>query len=90
MVRVAPRYPIFGLAKFVDEAGLAEQGVMYQLHRSPESLQYSKLSAASDIYQAGLTLYRMAAGLDEIEQQWQRRGDGLEPLKAVIEGSLHS
>lgn len=76
----------FGLSRHVDDQGLAEQDVMYRLHRPPESLQYSKMSADSDIYQAGLTLYRMATGLGVLEDQWTRAGGDWR--RAIVVGEL--
>lgn len=77
----------FGLSRYVDEYGLAEQDVMYVLHRPPEALLYDKLSPAADIYQAGLTLYRMATGAQALEAQWGTV-DQAEALKRVIAGRL--
>lgn len=53
----------FGLCQKVDAAGLATPAMVYEAHVAPEFLTVSSsLSAAADIYQAGLTLYRMCTG----------------------------
>lgn len=52
----------FGLSKYVDEWGLAEPDMMYNLHKTPEHFSNSKITNKSDIYQAGLTMYRFCNG----------------------------
>lgn len=59
----------FGLARFLDENGFAEQGYNYVLHRDPEAFYYNKRSIYSDIYQFGVTLYRMCNGNDVLQKQ---------------------
>lgn len=52
----------FGLSKYIDNHGLAQQGIMYTAHRPPESLLSPILTIQADIYQAGITLYRLCNG----------------------------
>lgn len=79
----------FGLAKYVDSHGLAEQDIMYRPHRVPESLTGSKVGASADVYQSGLTLYRMAVGGGSLDDQWAKfGGDDAEAYKAVLRGEL--
>lgn len=53
----------FGLAKPVDVNGLASPEKIYESHIAPEAVGTSTaLSAQYDVYQAGLTLYRMCLG----------------------------
>ncbi|MEQ1854897.1 MAG: serine/threonine-protein kinase [Longimicrobiales bacterium] len=79
----------FGLAKYVDSHGLAERDVMYASHRPPEGFLYDVFAQAADIYQAGLTLYRMAVGLAAFDEQWaSHAGDPTQAGKAVIAGRL--
>jgi serine/threonine protein kinase len=79
----------FGLAKYVDREGLAEQDVLYFTHSPPEAFQYDVFGQQADIYQAGLTLYRMAVGLDAFDQQWlAHRADDVAAAKAVVAGRL--
>lgn len=55
----------FGLAKYTDLYGLAEQTFAYSLHRAPEQIVAGiKQSRRTDIYQVGVTLYRMVNGND--------------------------
>lgn len=79
----------FGLAKYVNQEGLAEQPILYLTHRPPEAFQYNLFAQPADIYQAGLTLYRMAVGLNAFDQQWLRhQGDQMAAARAVIAGEL--
>ena len=55
----------FGLAKYTDVYGLVDQPYAYSLHRAPEQmLTNTKQSRPTDIYQVGVTLYRMVNGND--------------------------
>lgn len=64
----------FGLSRFLDKEGFAEQYFNYNLHRDPESFTYSKRSIYSDIYQFGMTLYRMCNGNNVLKIQAQKLG----------------
>jgi len=59
----------FGISKHLSEHGLATADRLYFLHLPPEYLLSQELSQAADIYQAGLTLYRMLVGIDSLEIQ---------------------
>ena len=59
----------FGLSRHLQSDGLATADNMYLLHLPPEALQAMELSPAADVYQAGLTLYRMCVGLSALEEQ---------------------
>lgn len=59
----------FGLALYTDTYGLCESQAFYTPHVTPEQLQRLKQSIKNDIYQAGLTIYRMVNGNDFFYQQ---------------------
>lgn len=59
----------FGLSRYLDENGMAEQNINYTIHSDPEYLQNSGRSIQSDIYQIGLTMYRLCNGVDILSQQ---------------------
>lgn len=59
----------FGLSRYLDENGVAEQDMNYTLHIDPEYLKNSGRSVQSDIYQMGLTMYRLCNGVDILSQQ---------------------
>lgn len=52
----------FGLAKHLSSDGVAELDRFYHFHIAPESIESKLLSHKSDIYQAGLTIYRLCNG----------------------------
>ncbi|MFD2132563.1 serine/threonine-protein kinase [Pseudogracilibacillus auburnensis] len=59
----------FGLSGYLNEHGLFSQPIQYRTHRSPESYNVNEKSIHDDIYQAGLTLYRMCNGNDSFDKQ---------------------
>ncbi|MFZ4452103.1 serine/threonine-protein kinase [Salibacterium aidingense] len=59
----------FGLSKYLNENGFAEQRRQYVAHRSPEAYITTDKTIQDDIYQAGLTLYRMCNGNAEFKNQ---------------------
>ena len=55
----------FGLALYTNTDGFADQNYFYTLHASPEMLDpNAKQTFLSDIFQAGITMYRMVNGND--------------------------
>lgn len=52
----------FGLSKYVDEHGMAANPEWYIVHAPPEGYGATHQSVQADIYQAGLTLFRMCNG----------------------------
>ncbi|PAE07792.1 serine/threonine protein kinase [Terribacillus saccharophilus] len=52
----------FGTSKYLNELGLVEIDPLYPLHFPPEAVNTDRASHLSDIYQIGLTMYRMANG----------------------------
>ncbi|MCB5903103.1 serine/threonine protein kinase [Bacillus cereus] len=61
----------FGLSKYLDENGFANQERQYVAHRPPEAYVTPDKTVQSDIYQAGLTLYRMCNGNFDFETQFE-------------------
>jgi serine/threonine protein kinase len=59
----------FGQAKFVDEDGFATPDGLYNRMVPPEVLETKDFTAAVDIYQFGLTLYRMCNGDQDFYEQ---------------------
>ena len=60
----------FGLAKHTCEDGLAEQNSVYVKQVPPEKLDAISFTNSFDIYQVGLTLYRMCNGDEEFDNQF--------------------
>lgn len=71
----------FGLAKYLTENNTATIEFFYNLHRAPETLESNIVSQHSDIYQAGLTIYRLCNGNKLFKQQLN---------KLVINGKFSS
>jgi len=67
----------FGQSRLTDPLGTATAPPMYELHLPPEAFSHSRLTSASDIYQAGLTLYRMCVCASGWENQIKRAGTKL-------------
>ena len=70
----------FGLCQQLDVLGFASPRLVYESHVAPEYLNASsELTVAADIYQAGLTLYRMCVGTRlwnvQIDRVIRRFGD---------------
>lgn len=60
----------FGLAKQISFAGIAAQDRLYGKMSPPEAFDTDQFTARLDIYQAGLTLYRMCVGDVEFYRQY--------------------
>jgi serine/threonine protein kinase len=59
----------FGLAKFTNIHRVAEQNMFYCFHTPPESLRTNQFTIQADIYQAGLTMYRLCNGTNVFKNQ---------------------
>ncbi len=64
----------FGQARQMNFAGVAAQGRHYTPMIPPEALTTDQLDYRFDIYQFGLTLYRMCVGNDEFKSQLNKYG----------------
>lgn len=64
----------FGLAKYLNEYGFELPEKLYPLHVPPERFEFGAMSKFSDVYQAGLTLYRMCNGDDFFKNQLSELG----------------
>lgn len=61
----------FGLARRTNADGVTEQARFYRRMLTPERARLeAEFSFSHDIYQAGLTLYRMAVGPVNFDNQW--------------------
>ncbi len=77
----------FGLAKYTNSDGFADQDFFYTLHASPEMLIQDMLQTIkSDIYQAGITIYRMANGNDFFYKQ--KPENSVEFSQKVLNGTF--
>lgn len=59
----------FGQTMPTDQFGVAKLPPLYLTHLPPEAYGYSKATKQADMYQVGLTLYRMSNGEDFLKPQ---------------------
>lgn len=64
----------FGLSRRLNSAGTAGQDRLYQRMMPPEVYDHPEYTRAFDIYQFGLTLYRMCNGNSAFHDQFMRFG----------------
>lgn len=76
----------FGLSREVTGHGLAEMPLVYVPHMPPERLSAMEVAKSADVYQAGLTLYRMCVGHAEFERQQAALGPRLH--HAILDGTF--
>jgi serine/threonine protein kinase len=62
----------FGLARSLKEDGTTEVEQFYHIHRAPETLLSNLINQQSDIFQAGLTIYRLCNGNNFFKKQVQK------------------
>lgn len=75
----------FGLSRYLDENGTATQTKSYTYHFDPESLLHSGRTVLSDIYQMGLTMYRVCYGNDILKEQIESlKVDNYDKLREVV------
>lgn len=61
----------FGLSRYLEMDGFANQPMQYKAHRSPESFIIQDRTILDDIYQAGITMYRLCNGDDVFYDQFE-------------------
>lgn len=62
----------FGLTKMLDDYELVEMEKFYNLHIPPERIKSTKVDQRADIYQFGVTLYRMCVGNTLFKKQIEK------------------
>jgi serine/threonine protein kinase len=72
----------FGFAKNMDDDGFATPEATYRLHLPPESSATRDFNNSADIYQVGLTLYRLLVGLESLQRQRDSYKLGAELIRA--------
>lgn len=63
----------FGLANWVDGKGITETDSFYGKHFVPESVMTNTATVQADIFQVGMTLYRMCNGEANFHEQFRGR-----------------
>jgi serine/threonine protein kinase len=78
----------FGLARNMNAWGIASQDFVYRHHTPPEYFSSSDHDMTYDIYQAGVTLYRMCNGNDVYNQQKLAYSDLTKLQSAIKSGKF--
>ena len=78
----------FGLARFTDIYGTAEQTKLYTSHIAPEFSTYDRYTASMDIYQVGVTLYRMCNGNATYKAQFESFLSADDFINAIQQGKF--
>lgn len=77
----------FGLSKYLNEQGFAQQGKVYISHATPQAFLHSERTVQDDIYNAGLTLYRLCCGDNIFYHQYQELlNAGIQPKDFISQG----
>lgn len=76
----------FGQTRQMNHLGVAQNPPLYVWHFAPETLQYSSSTVHTDIYQSGLTLYRMCNGDPFFHRQRSLINNRFVLMDAVLNG----
>lgn len=78
----------FGLAETLDPHGFASPKKIYKLHTPPERYSVREFNLTYDIYQSGLTMYRMAIGHAAFEGEAEQAFNAGDVPQQIISGSF--
>ncbi|WP_416778659.1 serine/threonine-protein kinase [Xenorhabdus budapestensis] len=78
----------FGLAEKINNAGFASPEMLYNLHRSPESFSDEELDFTTDIYEAGVTMYRMLVGHEQFNNEADQLHSTNNPVELILNGAF--
>ena len=79
----------FGITKQFQNGTLSGSTSMYLFHAAPEMLKEQLFTVQTDIYQVGLTLFRMLVGIDWLRKKFNKLGkEGY--YRAITDGDLIS
>ncbi|MFG3613476.1 serine/threonine-protein kinase [Rummeliibacillus stabekisii] len=77
----------FGLSKYLNEHGFAKQGKVYISHATPQAFTQLERTVLDDIYNAGLTLYRLCCGDTLFYKQFNELlASGMQPFEFISKG----
>ncbi len=79
-------YGIVGISK--DGAPVSPR-TFYKIHAAPEVVRQNEINERTDVYQAGLTLFRMLVGLNSLRTKFQTTGEDAY-YRSAAEGKLIS
>lgn len=64
----------YGIVEYTPFGSTVSPQCFYTLHAAPEVLTKRQMTAQTDIYQAGLTIFRLAVGLSSLQGKKERLG----------------
>ena len=65
----------YGIVGVTQNGAPVAPPTFYKIHAAPEVLQQNAITARTDVYQTGLTLFRMLVGLDTLRQKFTALGE---------------
>ena len=65
----------YGIVGVVQDGGSIPTSVFYKIHAAPEVFYNNRISVQSDIYQVGLTLFRLLIGTDTLQRKFNELGE---------------
>ncbi|MEY1273373.1 serine/threonine-protein kinase [Proteus mirabilis] len=78
----------FGLAEDIDNDGYATPSKIYTKYKAPEAFGTNDLDFTFDIYQAGVTMYVMAVGLKQFNDEVIAICETGNPVQEIIDGNF--
>lgn len=65
----------YGIVGISNDGAPVAPPTFYKIHAAPEVLNANEITAQTDVFQTGLTLYRMLVGLDTLRQKFNELGE---------------
>ncbi|WLQ16152.1 serine/threonine-protein kinase [Hahella aquimaris] len=65
----------YGIVGVTQDGAPVQPPTFYKIHAAPEVLNANEITAQTDVFQAGLTLFRMLVGLDTLRQKFNELGE---------------
>ena len=65
----------YGIVGFTQGSAPIPASMFYKMHAAPEVISANMISQQSDVYQVGLTLFRMLVGLDSLRRKFNNLGE---------------
>ncbi|MBN6350378.1 serine/threonine protein kinase [Providencia rettgeri] len=78
----------FGLAETINDDGFASPVKLYNMHRAPETFHDQEYDFTTDIYQAGMTIYRMLIGHSRFDLECDGLFANATPARLIIDGEF--
>ncbi|HCI6640471.1 TPA: serine/threonine protein kinase [Klebsiella variicola subsp. variicola] len=78
----------FGLSEKINEDGFATPEFLYVKHQAPESFTDEELDFTFDVYQSGMTMYRMLVGHEQFQFEINEICKSDNPHEKIKDGSF--